>query len=236
VFSPRFHQTHFKAKADEVIVLPDGLSDEHATFYGLASIAVTAVHVAPVTIGGQVVVIGMGIVGNLCAQFYNITGAGIVVGVDLSEKRLARATLCGIPKTFNTGQRPLSECCKELGERGAEWIIEAVGNARAIAEALKCAPRKGKVVLLGSPRTVMEIDPYNDIHRGGVQVIGAHGNAVDPSQRRFENTLLMNWLRSGKLIVDPLITQRMAFHQAAQAYAGLRDKPDEYMGVMLTYA
>ena len=45
----------------------------------------------------------------------------------------------------------------------------------------------------------------------------------------------MDWLRSGKLRVEPLITQRMPFTGALKGYEGLRDKTDEFLGVILTY-
>ena len=235
VFSMSHHATYSKDKAENCVVVPDGLSDEHATFYGLANISMTGPRLAPARIGANVVVIGMGIVGNLCAQLYNLCGAGMVAGADLSEKRLTKAAACGIQKGFCTANKPLVECVKELGPRGAEWIIEAVGSSRTISDAMKSCAHKGYVVLLGSPRTKMEIDPYFDIHRTGISVIGAHANNVDASVRKQDEALLMEWLRAGKLKVAPLITQRMPFAEGLKGYEGLRDKTDEYLGVILTY-
>ena len=235
VFSMSHHATYSKDKVENVVVVPEGLSDEHACFYGLLNISMTAPRITPVRAGGNVVVIGMGIVGNLCGQLYNACGAGVVAGVDLSDKRLAKAAECGIQKSFNTGTKPLKEWVKELGPRGAEYIIEAVGNSRTISEALKsCAPR-GYVLLLGSPRTKMEIDPYFDIHRHAISVVGAHANNVDAATRKADAPLLMEWLRSGKIKVAPLITQRMHYTEGLKGYEGLRDKTDEYLGVILNY-
>jgi threonine dehydrogenase-like Zn-dependent dehydrogenase len=235
VFTMSHHATYSKDKAENAVVVPDGLNDEHAPFYGLLNIAMTAPRLVPVRAGGNVVVIGMGIVGNLCAQLYNACGAGVVAGVDLSDKRLAKGVECGITKSFNTGKKPLVEWVKELGPRGAEYIIEAVGNSRAISDAMKSCAAKGFVVLLGSPRTKMEIDPYFDIHRTGISIVGAHGCNVDAATRKADEPLLMEWLRSGKIKVAPLITQRMHFTEGLKGYEGLRDKTDEYLGVILNY-
>ena len=235
VFSMSHHATYSKATAESVVTVPDGLSDEHAAFYGLLNISMTAPRLTPVRAGGNVVVIGMGIVGNLCAQLYAACGAGAVAGADLSDKRLAKALECGIGRAFNTGKKPLVECVKEFGPRGAEYIIEAVGNSRTIGDALKACAPKGFVVLLGSPRTKMEIDPYFDIHRTGISVVGAHANNVDAAVRKADEALLMDWLRSGKIKVEPLITQRMHFTGALKGYEGLRDKTDEFLGVILNY-
>ena len=234
VFTMGYHATYSIEKVENAIVLPAGLKDEHAAFYGLLRIAMTAPRLAPVRLGGNVVVIGMGIVGNLCAQAYRLAG-GVVAGADLSEARLERARSCGLTRLFCTAKKPLADYVTEFGPRGAEWIIEAVGNSNAISDALKCVAKRGTVVLLGSPRKKMEIDPYFDIHCKGISIIGAHGFYYGAAQQTEDQPLMLEWLTSGKICVEPLITQRMNFRQAQTAYEGLRDKTDQFMGVMLTY-
>ncbi|MCZ7645075.1 MAG: zinc-binding alcohol dehydrogenase [Planctomycetota bacterium] len=235
VFHPGRHGTYHKLHADSVIPLPDGMPAEHATFFGLLQIAMTAPRLAPARVGEHVVVIGMGLVGNLCAQLYAQSGAGRVACADLSVNRLEKARACGLIEGYNVGVKPLAEWVKNLGERGANIVVEAVGLNPTIDAALKAVAPRGLVVLLGSPRHKMEIDPYFDIHVKGIAVIGAHGKNVDPVTRAQDKPLLMEWLRGGKIRVEPLITQRMPFAEGLRAYEGLRDKPDEYLGVILTY-
>jgi 2-desacetyl-2-hydroxyethyl bacteriochlorophyllide A dehydrogenase len=236
-FTSGLHATYSKETYDatRLIRVPAEMNPEHATFFGLARIAMTAPRLSPVRLGGNVVVIGAGIVGNLCAQIYLHSGAGAVAAADLSDRRLRTARECGITHAFNTGAKPLAEWVKEFGPRGAEWIIEAVGNSRTIDAAFKAISFRGNVVLLGSPRTRMEIDPYFDIHRKGIAVIGAHGMHVDAKTQNEDAPLLMDWLRSGKLKVAPLITQHMPMTEGLKGFEGLRDKTDEYLGVILTY-
>ncbi len=229
------HATYSKAKLEDVVPVPAGLSDELAVFFGLSNVGMTAIRLAPVVAGGQVVVIGAGIVGVLCAQLYQLTGAGVVAVTDLSEKRLERARLCGITTLFNAQKKPLAEWVKDLGSRGAEWVIEAVGNAQTITAALKAVAPRGNVVLLGSPRAKQEIDPYYDIHCKGIHVIGAHSNIVEQKIRMQDRPLLMGWLATQKLKVEPLITHWLPMTDGLQGYIGLRDNPDDFMGVMLRY-
>ncbi|MBI3832077.1 MAG: zinc-binding alcohol dehydrogenase [Planctomycetes bacterium] len=236
VFASSLHATFTKEKAENVVPLPESLNDEHGTFLGLLQIAMTSPRLAPARVGEHVVVIGLGIVGNLCAQLYVNSGAGTVAGADLADTRLQKALACGIHKAFNVGQKPLDEWIKqELGARGAELVVEAIGSARTISDALKAVADRGIVVLLGSPRSKMEIDPYFDIHRKGIAVIGAHGRNVDAETQRRDKPLLVDWLRNEKIRVTPLITQRMPFAEGLRAYEGLRDKTNEFLGVILTY-
>jgi len=236
VFHGGHHALFAKARAEDVIPLPEGLPEERGCFFSLANISMTSPRLAPAKVGEQVLVIGMGIVGNLAAQIYLQSGAGLVAGADLAEARLATARDCGVHKTFNVGQKPLAQWVRgEMGARGAELVVEAIGINKTIDDALKVVSDRGIVVLLGSPRSKMEIDPYFDIHRKGIALIGAHGRNVDSMTRERDKPLLMNWLRTEKLKVAPLITQRMPFADGLRAFEGLRDKPNEFLGVILTY-
>ena len=235
VLNSGWHTTFVKAKAEALFPVPAGMGSERAVFYRLVQIALTAQRLVPPRIGEQALVIGMGLVGNLCAQLLAQSGAGRIACADVSEARLERARSCGLIETYQTRERPLVECIKSFGERGAELVIEASGTAGGITDALKCAAPRGLVVLLGSPRAKMEFDPYADIHRKGVALIGAHESLVDGATRRKDAPMLLEWLRSGKLQVDALVTHRLPFTQAYDAYRGLRDQPDEFMGVVLNY-
>ena len=114
-------------------------------------------------------------------------------------------------------------------------MVECVGATPTIEASLKAVAAGGRVVLLGSPRTKMEMDPYWDIHRRGVQVIGAHGNAVDAATRQRDRPFLVDLLASGRLAVRELITQHFALSEAQTAYEGLAKLPDEFVGVVFTY-
>lgn len=230
------HATYAKAQAEAALPLPEGLRPERAVFYKMLLISMTAPCLAPAKLGAHVLVIGMGLVGNLCAQTYALAGAGLVAGADLSEARLAKAAECGVQKTFCVARKPLAEWVKEeMGARGAELVIEAIGSSRAIGDALKVVAPRGLVVLLGSPRAKMEIDPYFDLHSKGAGILGAHAGTVDAETRKRDAPLLVEWLRTGRIRVEALVTQRLPFASALRAYEGLRDHPDEYLGVLLEY-
>ena len=235
VFHGGHHATHAVRAADACHKLPDGLSSERGTFYSLTSIAMTAPRLAPVRFGENVVVVGMGLVGNLCAQLCKLAGAALVAGADLSEVRLQKALNCGIDRAFNLGEKPLADWTEQLGPNGAELVIEAVGIPPTIDACMKAVADDGRVVLLGSPRLNMEFDPYFDIHRKAVQLIGAHGRGVDGDTRRRDVPFILSLIERGDVEVDSLITQEMPCAEGLAAYEGLRDKKDEYLGVILRY-
>jgi len=235
VFHQGRHATHAMLPLDRAHRVLSGVSAERAAFFAMLQIAMTAPRTAPVRFGENELVMGAGVVGNLCAQLCKLAGAGRVAVADLAPARLALAAKCGIDEQFDLSVKPLREWLSAFGPAGAELVIEAVGLADTIQLCLNAVARKGRVVLLGSPRVRMEWDPYFQVHTTGVHISGAHASTVDPATRKRDEPFLWSLLASGRVRVDPLITHRLPFTQAPSAYEGLRDRKDEYVGVVLEY-
>ena len=236
VFHRGRHATHALLSHDAVLPVPEGVAHSHVPFLAMLQIAMSAIRQAPVYFGENVLVIGMGLVGNHCAQLSGLAGAGQVAAADLAAPRLAQAQACGVDLAFNLSEKPLSEWLPELGPRGANYVVEAVGSGPTIDLAIKAAANHGRVVLLGSPRDKLELDPYFDIHRTGVHLIGAHASTVDAATREQDIPFLWSLLASGRINVEPLITHVLPYTEGQTAYEGLRDRKNEYLGVLLEYA
>ena len=119
VFHRSRHATHALLSHDVVLPVPEGVADTHAPFLAMLQIAMSALRQAPVYFGENVLVIGMGLVGNLCAQLCGLAGAGQVAAADLAAPRLAQAQACGVDLAFDLSEEPLAEWLSELGTRGA---------------------------------------------------------------------------------------------------------------------
>lgn len=235
VFHRGRHATHALLDYADVLPVPEGVADAHAPFLAMLQIAMSAPRQAPVYFGENVLVIGMGLVGNLCAQLYALAGAGQVAAADLAVPRLEQALECGVALAFNLSEKPLADWLPELGPGGANMVVEAVGSGPTIDLAIKAAARHGRVVLLGSPRDKLELDPYFDIHRTGVHLIGAHASTVDAATRERDMPLLWSLLASRRINVEPLISHVLPYTEGQKAYEGLRDRKDEFLGVLLEY-
>jgi 2-desacetyl-2-hydroxyethyl bacteriochlorophyllide A dehydrogenase len=206
------------------MLLPVGdLADERAAFHKLLGIALTAHHVAPIKPAESLHVIGLGLVGNLAAQLAAVLGAQPVTAVDPSGARVERARACGIDAhTDGDGIR-------------AAYVIEAAGTAAALRAGFDATAPDGRLVILSSPRERFELDPYADIMERGLTVVGAHEWRLSREQRAPHDAFLTDLLASRRVTVDPLVTHRVPFADAARAYAGLRDDPDHWLGVLLEH-
>ena len=235
VYHTGSHATFSRLKEDRCFLLPPDLDGNKAIFSRPLTIAMTAPRLEPVRFGENVVIVGIGMIGNLCGQLYEQAGANVVAAADFSVSRLAKAKECGFDIEFNLNKKPLVEWVEDLKPYGAELVVEAVGVLEATDSCFKAVAEQGRVVLLGSTRSNMEFDPYFDIHRKGVRIIGAHERNVSSNVRKRDVSFIFNLLRKGRIKVEPLITHKMPFEDAKSAYDGLLNNKDQYLAVLLEY-
>ena len=157
--------------------------------------------------------------------------------MDLISSRLAISAQCGIDTQINSAQTEVTDRIKHLtGDTGCQIVVEATGAPQVVPQALKAAAQLGEVILLGSPRGNAEIDLYFDLHRTGVSLIGAHASRqtdvaqygeVDPQR------LMLEFIDSDRLQVGPLLTHTLPAARAEEAFLGLLNQKEDYLGVLL---
>ncbi len=217
--------------------VPKRLDPAHALFTGLVHVSLTAVRASALPRGSTVVVLGLGIVGNLAAQLLQLFGRR-VVGVDLSAPRRAAAKACGIKMVVGGPGIPTADAvATALKGAKVDGVVEATGIPGLVTEALDLVRPGGEVVFLGSTRGKVEVDVYKHIHRKGVVLRGAHAALQAGLPPKWPDPKAHRWclaqLASGKVRVGPLITHRIAPTGIPAAYAGLLNDPDHYQGVVI---
>jgi len=237
------HSSHLALKANRCFRLPAGLTEEAATFYNMAAIAMQGVRKAKIELGEPVVVIGAGIIGLLAMQLAKLCGALPVIGIDRDARRLELARALGADAVASSDGNT-ADFVKTICESdGAPVVVEATGNPQAILSAFGLAGRWGRVVLLGSTRGITEqVNFYEDVHRKGLTVIGAH-NSMRPAQESSpgrwtshdDQELMLRLLALGRLNVEPFITHRFAARDAVEAYELLKDPGLTSMGIVLNW-
>ena len=249
VFSYTKHASVVQS-ANLIARVPDGLDMRLAVFARMAAVSITALRVSEAELGDWVAVYGLGLVGNLAAQLFALAGC-TVVGIDLSPKRCAIARLCGVRHALNPDEVDVHEAIADLTDgHMCQTVVEAIGAASLAEPAARLAGKLGEVVLLGSPRAAHEADVTELLRRihlwgdGCVTFKGAHewrypikrdpaGHIKHSIGRNVD--ILLGLIASGTLHVEHLITHILPPDQAPEAYAGLCERRDEYLGVLLDW-
>ena len=235
--------TLVEADADRLDLIPDGVGFEQACLARLSAISLQGVRLARISMGERVAVFGQGLIGQLARQWASLDGAVSVTAVDLIEPRLEVARRHGATHTVNPSEDDVAATLNAISDgQGFDVCIEATGNPAVIQDALTHAARMGRVILLGSPRGRIEIDPYRDLHSKGVSLIGAHANttAAVPNayypwtvaqHRRFG----LEMMRQQRLHTDGLISHTVPASDALPVWDALMTHQADYMGVIIDW-
>ena len=244
------HQAYNRRKqGDFLLPVPGGIDGKVAAMTRLATVAFTSIRVSEIEAGDFVAVAGLGPVGNLAAQLAQIQG-GRVIGVDVSAGRIDLARKCGIEQTVDASREDAAERIREMtGGEGVETVIDATGDARAIAGEMDWVAQRGELILLGSPRGEVQGDLtelLRGVHlwpRGCVTLKGAHEWRFpvlhDPNAKHSleRNSRIAWWLQqTGKLHMHKLITHVVSPDDAPAVYEALRTRKDEYVGVVFDWS
>ncbi len=229
--------------------VPEGISEELVPFTRMATIAMTSIRISDIELGDFVAVVGLGLVGNLTVQLAELQGA-FVIGIDLSERRLARAAECGAFSTLLMQRTVTSTMLRGLTEgRGVSTLIEATGIPSVVPDVLPFVSKYGEVILLGSPRGQYETDLtpiLNYVHLdplGCITFKGAHEWRYPVRAEKFlkhsierNSQIALNLIKSERLKLAPVLTHVLRPEEAERAYQGLRQQKDEFVGVVFDWS
>lgn len=223
-------------------VIPDGVSDAEATFWMLGRTVMNGVRLARIELGETVVIMGAGILGNLAAQYASLCGARPVIVADLSEARLGwLPKMPGITPVVS-GESVIDTVSELTGGRLAQVVFEVTGHPAVLNTCFKLARRRARVMVLGSPRGKTTVDFHDEVHRLGLQVIGAHVSTHPAAETPYyEWTPQRNGdcffrLVGGKdLHLNQLISHRFPGREADRAFKLLDEDRTRAMGVLLEW-
>ncbi|MDA0745105.1 MAG: zinc-binding alcohol dehydrogenase [bacterium] len=224
--------------------IPDGLSSKSAGFMVMGAIAIHGIRVAHIGLGESVVVMGLGLVGQLAATLAQLSGGLPIIAIDLDKFRLDKARARGIDLCLNPRKiEDLSAAVREhCEEDGANVILEATGKPAVYPTAVKLACTGGRLIALGSPRGTIEMDFLADVHLREVSILGAMQPRTPNEDHIYyrwskprDRRLVLRLMAENKLPVEDLITHVAKPEQCQDIYTMLADDPRDVLGVVFEW-
>jgi 2-desacetyl-2-hydroxyethyl bacteriochlorophyllide A dehydrogenase len=225
------------------LVLPAELEPERAALLQSAAIALQAVHDARIKVGDRVGVFGLGTFGLLAVQLARLSGAGWLAAVDPIAGRRELARAFGAHLALDPGRCDVGkEITLAAGGTGLDVAIEFSGRYAALHQAMRGTRVAGTVVAAGFYLTGAgsELRLGEEFHHNRLTLVGSMSGWGAPHReagwhRHRLRTTALELLARGQLDVDALITHRVPFARAAEAYALVDQSPEETLRVVLTY-
>jgi S-(hydroxymethyl)glutathione dehydrogenase / alcohol dehydrogenase len=187
---------------------------------GVMTGAGAALNLGAIAHGDTVMVIGCGAVGLAAVQGARLAGAGAIIAVDIDPAKLLLAAKMGATIGVDaTKDDAVAAGKRETNGRGVDVVIEAAGNASAFRVTSEAVRPGGQIIWLG------KIDVNKDVSfRWGSLMQEkrirrvSYGNA----RPRRDFPLLARAYLDGSLMLDELITRRIALAEINDGFAALK--------------
>ncbi len=232
--------------------LPENVSFESGAYGTLGAIALQGVRLAEPTLGESIVVIGLGLVGQLTVQLLKANGCR-VFGLDLDQSRVSLALELGADKASISNDEIAKEI--EAWTRGygadAVLITAATDSNQPIELAARVSRLKGRVIVVGVTGMDIPRAPFFSRELKLIISMSYGPGRYDPEyeergqdyplpyvrwteKRNIESFLEL--IGEGRVNVERLTTHRFPITEADRAYqliSGNLQEPN--LGVVLNY-
>jgi threonine dehydrogenase-like Zn-dependent dehydrogenase len=248
------HANYANVPVNLVVPIPDSVTYEQAPYACLGATALQGVRRTVPQLGEYGAVLGGGMVGILASQFYQLSGANVILWEGM-EKRIEIAKQCGIKEFANFKTQDTVEITKAFAAPyGLDFGMMAFGgNATETFGSLKDCMKvsadgheMGRVILIGGCKVEIGGGAYS----GNLNILASSRTGAgyhDPeyelgkdypaafvqftTQRNLKEIIRL--IDSGRLIVDPMTTHRMPLAEVGKAADLLIDHPESAMGIIL---
>jgi predicted dehydrogenase/threonine dehydrogenase-like Zn-dependent dehydrogenase len=145
------HAEYVVVPKNLVSKIPENISDDHASFTVIGSIALQGIRLVNPNFGENIVVVGLGLIGLLTAQLLKANGCR-VIGLDFDKEKINLAKSYGIDVLdLNSGLNEVDYVIDKTDNIGTDAVIITASNSsnKIISNAAKMCRKRGKIVLVG---------------------------------------------------------------------------------------
>lgn len=231
--------------------VPEGVSDEEASFTVLAAIGLQGIRLVNPSLGEAVVVTGLGLIGLLTVQMLRAQGCR-VLGIDFDPARLELARQFGAEVVNpGAGEDVLAAAQAFSRGRGVDAVIitASTKSNEPVSQAAQMCRKRGRIVLVGVVGLELSRADFYEKELS-FQVSCSYGPGRYDSeyeerghdypvgfvrwteQRNFEAVL--DLMAAGQLDIKPLISHRFDLSEAVAAY-DLLSSGEPSLGILLQY-
>ena len=170
--------------------------------------------------GAKVAVFGCGGVGLSAIQGAAVSGASMIVAVDIDDFKLGLARQMGATHALNSRtDENIVKSLKKLTGGGVDYAFECVGSGELVAQAYAVLRKAGTAVVVGvaRPKDMTSIRTASLTFEEKT-ITGSYFGSARP---REDAPKILGMYRNGQVKLDELITRTYSIDDAPQAFADL---------------
>jgi predicted dehydrogenase/threonine dehydrogenase-like Zn-dependent dehydrogenase len=223
--------------------MPAELAYDDACFVTLGAIAMQGVRLAELQLSERVVVLGLGLVGQIALQIARCNGARILA-YDLDPAKVELAMQLGAHQGVSDpgALRPAVAAFTDGAGADAVLVCAATKSDRPLGDAAEISRLKGRVVVVGDVGMSIKRRPYFEKELSLIVSRSYGPGRYDPAyeihgrdyplpyvrwteQRNMQSFLEL--MASGDIAVSPLVTHRYPIEEVEPAYELVTGERDE---------
>ncbi|HJS27978.1 MAG TPA: zinc-binding alcohol dehydrogenase [Anaerolineales bacterium] len=239
VFAFNPHETAFTAAPGDLLPVPGLLKPETALFFPNLETAAGFLMDGRPMIGENVALFGQGVVGLLTLSLLRRFPLTALVTVDTSPARRERSRQLGATASLDPAETGFIQEFHRKIPAGADLTFEISGSPAALNQAIAVTGFAGRVIVgswYGTRPATLDLGSH--FHRSRIQIVSSQVSSLPPDvtgrwdrQRRHD----LAWDLLEEINPVDLITHRIPFENAEEAYRIVSSDPEGALQVILTY-
>ena len=231
---------HYAAQpASFVRPLPDEIADEEGVFITILEVAHKALRQGNPPCGGNVAIIGQGVVGLSLLAYCSSFGCRTAV-MDLDQGRLEIARAMGATLAVSPADESAFEQIHDLFDGdGADVAFECASNWAGIQSALEVTRTDGTVVVVSRHTKEPNFNPVGTPFLGKrLNLVTTYGYHPDGHRwdERHSIQLTVDLLRRKQMNIQPMITHNVSWEELPAVYERLDQGDSSIVGVVVKWA
>lgn len=199
---------------NDTLILPDSLSYEDGTLIEPTACVVKALKRSNIKCGDTVLIIGLGVMGQLNVLLSRKYGAGKIIGADMVGFRLEKAKEFGADEVIDVSKNNLIDSLKELtkGEM-ADLVIVGPNSTEAMKQGIASTGAGGSVLFFtpAKPGDQLIIEP-NDLYFKDINLITSY--SCGPT----DTADALKIIEEGIVRAEMLVTHRFPLEKTSEAF------------------
>jgi len=220
--------------------VPEDIADEDAVWAVLGVITQTGVRMAEHVMGDRAVVIGLGPLGQLVAQYLHAMGLREVLVIDRAVGRVEVAMEHGATAGFIGDVGDARAFVEEhTGGDLADVVYDVTGHPAVLPQALPLARDHGTLLMLGDCPVPSQQRLTYDVVSRQVRIVGTRSSWLPDAHARWtpqrQTDLLFAYLQRGEMRLADMISHRFAPKDGPEAYDLLHRSREETLSVVFDW-
>jgi 2-desacetyl-2-hydroxyethyl bacteriochlorophyllide A dehydrogenase len=218
---------YLAAPRSHVFPLPDAIDSQTAPLIQVVTVCLHAHRLVSTFPGQAVVVVGLGVTGQVHVQLAKAWGAYPVIGITRSTWKRNLAKQLGADAALPSGPEAVQGVMEATGGRGADLVIESTGMIPAIADGINMARLGGTLLLFGTTSVTQATLPFYQLYYKELKIV----NTRAAKSEDFPASI--DLVARGVVKLKPLVTHVVSLSDLESAIGMLESDEDRRMKIIL---